>query len=234
MGKIKFTDISNATDPEDAEVEGGFYDGPCPPKGLYRTKLKVLRLTETGPKSQNPGSPMLKLILELQARPNKPEAKFDGYGIFHNLNVTDQGKGWVNQFLDALTDGSEEECRKIRRAFWGGEFVVDGEAKGDCVRIGSKRIDSPNGENIVYVNTFIQKYEGEDQLRVRKFLISNNVEKETPEEIENLPELPSDDTEAFDEPAPNDPWGNTDDDPGTAALDDNVDAPAYDDNEPPF
>lgn len=180
MGKVKF----GINDAVDAEPEGfKDYSGPIPPgKKPYRGFIKRIELKENGNKD-----PMLKFLIELKATPGTENEKYDGYGVWDQQNVTDQGKGYVNAMLDAMTDGSDSAKKELRRAFWGGELVVDGDGYGHITRIGKMKVNSPDSCNIPVA--FMGKshtYNNETSLRVGRWLVENR--QPEPQELEELPE----------------------------------------------
>lgn len=185
MGKVKFG--IDADDAINAEAGEGatFYDGPVPPKGAYRGILKRLELIA----ENKSGNPMLKYLIELKAREGSEAAQYDGYPIWGNQNVTDQGKGYVNQFLDALTNGSDEQILVTRKAFWTGGLVVEDDGEGHVIRIGKMQIGSPTGSRTVAFQAKKKTYKGEESLEVARFLVTKEEEPEVdPETLEELPE----------------------------------------------
>lgn len=204
MGKVKFgIDADDAIGAEAGEG-GSFYDGPIPPRGAYRGVLKRLELVA----KNGSGDPMLRYLIELKAKPNTEASKYDGYGVWGNQNVTDQGKGYVNQFLDALTNGSDEQILATRKAFWGGQLVVEDEGEGHVIRIGKMQIGSPSGSRTVAFTGKRTTYKGEEKLEVQRFLVSK--EEEEPVDVESLEELPEEELPAED----NSDDEGYDDDPG--------------------
>lgn len=192
MGKVKF-DVDD--DAIDAELTGNFYDGPVPPaRQVYRAKVKRMELGKTGPGAKNPGAPLLTLLLEFCATKNSDASQYDGYGVWHRLNVTKQGAAFVNQFLEAIAQGDDEKFAKIKKAFWGGGLVVDGDDEGHVIRIGNLRVESPNGELIVYIGTKTDSYKGEERLAVTRFLWPANGDEAASDSgddgapVEDLPE----------------------------------------------
>lgn len=205
MGKVKFGIDSDDAINAEAGEGGNFYDGPVPPKGSYRGILKRLELIAENSK----GNPMLRYLIELKADPGSDNALYDGYGVWGHQNVTDQGKGYVNAFLDALTDGTPEGSLTIRKAFWGGQMVVEDDGEGHVVRIGKMNIDSPDCTKRVAFVGKRAKNNGEDKLEVAKWLISKGKEEEI--DMSKLEELPDD----LRDEDPTDPWASSDDDDDT-------------------
>lgn len=123
---------------------GGFYEGPPPVPGTYAFKLKRLTLVKTqgGPKAKSPaGTPMLNVLVEITGPPGN---KFIGAGIFRNLVITESTASFVNQFLNALTDGSAAKIKQIQTAFWNDGPYVNKE--GHVLKIGNLNVNSPEGE----------------------------------------------------------------------------------------
>lgn len=189
MVRIKF----GVTDAIEAEPTGGKrYEGPVPPRGVYRGVLKRL-----GIKNNAKGNPMLYGMIEFRAKAKSPDAKYDGYGLWLQQNVTDQGKGFVNQFLDALTDGTDEARKKLRTQFWNGgidaeKSLRDGDPKSDgghISRLGSLKVNSPEGSIPILVSTKLgADLKGNERLEVDRYLTPRAEEpdeEEYDEEVED-------------------------------------------------
>jgi hypothetical protein len=99
-------------DYEEDSVDTGFetYDGPPPTAGLYKGKVKKLLLqqVESGEKK---GEQRILVICDITV------GKFKGAGVAKWLQLTKQGSPWVNQFLRALTDGSDAAFADMRAGF---------------------------------------------------------------------------------------------------------------------
>ena len=115
--------------------------GPLPPKGSYPAILKLVKVKQIKGKTDN----RLQIMVTLNTGD-----QFDGCPVWGGVNLTDQGMPYVNQFLQSLTDGSEAEFTKIKKAFYGG-FVVD-EKKENVLRIGTWKINSPEGQLPVLIS----------------------------------------------------------------------------------
>ncbi len=122
--------------------------------------------------------PMIKYLIELKAKAKSANSKYDGYGVWGNLNITDQGKGYVNAFLDAISDGTTAGMRKMRKAFWEGGLVVDGDGIGHVIRIGTLKVNSPKAELAVSFSGKKDSFGGQDKLIVGKFLLPAAAEEE--------------------------------------------------------
>lgn len=128
-----------------AEAEGGFapYEGEIPPKNtILKGKVKRVQL-----KLNRNEDPMINGVFETgDDHPAKKE--YNGCPAWFNINVTDQGKGYVNEFFRALgmskedivsfwVEGPNLEDKKLPSSFVG---VGDFEFKdGMPVRIMSGR-----------------------------------------------------------------------------------------------
>lgn len=173
---------------EAAKAKGtGFndYDGPLPPKGVYRMRMKFLRL-----KMSKTGNPMLNALFEvcepakIGAKAN-PKAKYNGYAQFWHGNITPQGAGFVNAFLDAL---------KInRRKFWDkdvhhdndGEPKVEGESYllGTITKIGTKVIkEGDEGPLLTVSITKDKPYNNEERMKASGFAEARAAGKPTDED----------------------------------------------------
>lgn len=127
-----------------AEARAG-WSGELPPTGAYSGKLKIVSVGAISQAAKNPanrGKPKLSIGVELT---DTPDGKFDGFIAWGSLNLIDSGVVYVNQFLHALTDGSDKSIKAIETAFYGNGIVVDNEQK-HVTKIGSLSINSPNGE----------------------------------------------------------------------------------------
>jgi len=95
MPKVTQWGLSDDSEPDDlAAFEP--YDGEDPPKGVY-----IWRLTNFRVKANKNDDLMLNGLLILQDdRPRKKE--YNGFPLWFNQNITDQGKPYVKQFLNAV------------------------------------------------------------------------------------------------------------------------------------
>jgi hypothetical protein len=100
------------------------YAGPTPPKDVYHGLLKQLSVPS---KPNKNGDYMLRGMVEIQETGRK--AKYNGYAIWFRQNISEQGAPYVNQFLDAISGGSDA----YRKAFWAklssGGLVTDNKDK---------------------------------------------------------------------------------------------------------
>lgn len=118
------------------------YTGKIPPTGAYRTKVKRLTIVMNGN-----GDPMLKGVAEINEPRGSKDAQYNGYGIWFQQNITDQGAGYVNQILDAIAGDRADE---VKEAFWNdGVKVTADERRSDIMhvrKIGDFVVNSPNAD----------------------------------------------------------------------------------------
>lgn len=188
---------------------GDWYDGPPPPNGVYKGKIKYLAIGKIAT-GENKGGQRIAVVVEIT------EGKYRGAGIGTGLNLTKQGEPYVNQFLRSLTDGSEAQWKGIREAFWRTGYLVgepDNKHRLPIERIGKKtnpigmsltfatklRTRNDNGETIADIARFLSPAQGEGA-------------EEEPEADESFSDALSEvedsvDTEvALDVDADDDPW----------------------------
>lgn len=110
----------------DIDAAEGFsdYTGPTPPKGMYRCKIKFLKLV-----TNSKGDPMFKVLFEIAENPKGDKAKYNGYAIWHNANITKVGAPYLNAMLDALG---------LSRS---GKIVLSAEKEERVTKIGGKEVD---------------------------------------------------------------------------------------------
>jgi hypothetical protein len=90
MPKVKWA-LSGDTE----ELEGGsFYDGACPPKGMY-----VVALKRMGLKVNKSGDDMWNALVEIRETRNAKK-KFNGYAFWFNRNLTEAGARFVRNFVE--------------------------------------------------------------------------------------------------------------------------------------
>ncbi|AZS12616.1 hypothetical protein HWB99_gp080 [Mycobacterium phage DrLupo] len=134
---------------DDGVAEGyEVWSGPLPTPGVYDGKLKVAQIVVIDPDgtkhSKNAGKNRVKIGVELAGNTGE-KAQFNGFTAWGGVNLVDSGKPFINQWLLALTDGSDEEFLAIKKAFYEGGIRVD-EKKEHITAIGRWSVESPNGE----------------------------------------------------------------------------------------
>lgn len=133
---------------------GNYYAGEIPKSGSYRVTLKRLMIRDNKNNDK-----MIVGLAEINEPAGTPAAKYNGYGIWFQQNITDQGAGWVNGLLDALTDRSEEEKEEIRDAFWNEGIKITPHEKKDrngkdqyhIKKIGDLLVNSPEIKGIEFI-----------------------------------------------------------------------------------
>ncbi|QSL67822.1 hypothetical protein [Nocardia phage P3.1] len=221
MPKINF-----GVDGVGKELEG--YSGKPPKPGIYTGKLKRLEYTKTK-NGQNPGTPMLKAMVVIDGP--KSAKEFHGAAVWRNLVIMDSTVGFVNQFLNSLTDGSDTQIKKIQNAFWKENATVVND-EGHITKIGGFKIGSPEGERDVVIQVKNRKYEGAVQAEIGSWIRKNNdsddedVDDDDTELEAEVDDDISDDDDSVDE--------SDDDDDDAVDDDDSDDDDSDDDDEAPF
>jgi len=149
--------------------------GELPPTGSYKGFVKVLSLGTIGPEAKNAGKPKLSVGVELRADKGSPAQKYDGFIAWGNLNLIESAKPYINQFLMALTDGSDEQFAAIQKAF---ENNIETDARKKHIeKIGRWNVNSPNGELPIMVSLSNKPFHNEktntttQQVRVESYLL---------------------------------------------------------------
>lgn len=105
MPKVNWNISAGTIDDYDRSRDFKPYDGPIPPAGVYRWKIKKLQYIAGEGKKH----PQLRAGLELIPR-NRDEKRFETYFIMAFMTVSEQWPGFYVPFLDAI-DVSENEFR---------------------------------------------------------------------------------------------------------------------------
>lgn len=193
---------------QDAAEGREVWGGEIPPTGSYEGILKVLSIDViTSSESKHHGENKLRVGVELR---NTEGRKYDGYLAWGNLNLIDPSIPFVNQFLLALTDGSDAEFEKIKKAFYITKPNVD-ERKKHITAIGRWNVNSPNGELPIKVSLSNKPFYNSrtnittDQVRIESYLVDaergssaggGSSAPEQPVEDEALVEVEPEDYEA--------------------------------------
>lgn len=165
---MKFNIGGNAANREPGVKE---YAGKVPRDGSYRVKLKFALII----KNSN-GDPMITGLAEINEKKGSSQAQYNGYGVWFQQNITDQGAGYVNSLLEAWTDGSETAKQEIKEAFWEegpkvkqGDKPFKGQPAMHIKRIGDVVINSPESKiEFIIVGKYENKSYGE-QLRAQGY-----------------------------------------------------------------
>lgn len=207
------------------------YTGPRPPKGVYRVMVKRLSMT-----INKNGDFMLNAVCEIDEPKGTPKSKFNGYGVWWNGNCTEEGAGYINQFLDSITGGKSE----VKTAFWGGKIkCFDTPKKGHKAivqAIGPFRVNQDGMKAVI--NTRLNKpHNGSQELGVADWLLPSQVTQQQAEEADGEIETDEVDIDAEDGgdgvEVEQDEDGDAEAD-GDDDADDSIEYTDEDDNEPPF
>lgn len=160
MGKLTFSVGKDAADQTADEFE--YYDGPMPTRGVYRFELKRLRI-----KNNRNDDPMLNMLLSLNEN-ERLKKKYNGFTMWSQQNVTQQGAPYVNQFLTALGLSKPQI-----KSFWSDGCVTDDETPPNVLKLG-KTFKVKDSGLFVYVDVKSEPYNGETRLAVRQYVVPKN------------------------------------------------------------
>lgn len=135
-------------DIDSAESSFKPYEGPVPPKGVYRFVLKWAEKTD----AKESGNPMLRILLILDGSWKEDHKQYDGCPLFMNVVVIDTTAFQVRGFCDAIGVTSKEFMNNT---------VLDEDDR--VVKIGKVRIKDE--ELLVKVNCKNETWEGEKRLK---------------------------------------------------------------------
>lgn len=206
MPKINF----GIADAADVAASQGFapYKGELPPNGAYEGILKVVKVGKIG-SGENKNKSNLKITVVID---DEEYPEYDECPAFANLNLTDQGVPYVNQFLESLTDGSDKAKADIKRAFWKTGPIVD-DAKEHILRIGKTQVNSPKGEIRVLIGTKLNTYQGNTSVKIQQWMLpdgegSGPVEDEVVEDAEVVDVVDDEDTTEDEDATDEDPYAD--------------------------
>lgn len=166
-----------------AEGRAG-WSGELPPTGAYNGKLKIVSVGAISQAAKNPanrGKPKFNIGVELC---DTPEGKYDGFVAWGGLNLIDSGVPYINQFLHALTDGSDKSIAAIEKSFYQDGPIVD-DRQQHVLKIGTLKVDSPNGELPIKVSIKKSSYfnpetkQTTESSRIESFLMGGGTAKPT-------------------------------------------------------
>lgn len=166
-----------------AEGRAG-WSGELPPTGAYNGRLKIVSVGAISQAAKNPanrGKPKFNIGVELC---DTQDGKYDGFMAWGSLNLIDSGVPYINQFLHALTDGSDKSISAIENAFYKDGPIVD-DRQQHVVKIGTLKIDSPNGDLPIKVSIKKSSYfnpetkQTSESSRIESFLMGGGNAKPT-------------------------------------------------------
>ena len=183
-----------------AEGRAG-WSGELPPTGAYNGKLKIVSVGAISQAAKNPanrGKPKFSVGVELC---DTPDGKYDGFMAWGGLNLIESGVPYINQFLHALTDGSDRSITAVEKAFYNDGPVVDNDQK-HVLKIGPLLVDSPNGTLPIKVSIKKSSYfnpetkQTTESSRIEAFLMGGGIavkasgaKPETPVEEEDVDDI---------------------------------------------
>lgn len=153
----------------------GFYDGPPPTPALYKGRVARLGLgkIESG---QYAGSDKLVVVVEIE------HGKFKGASIFTQLLLLKQNAWTVNQFLHAMTNGSQKQKDAIEKYFWQIGYDVEETAKSEKLGQQFNWIGSPKFVPIGKPVAFVTGIDG-DRVTVEKFVVPGEEADEPADDV---------------------------------------------------
>jgi hypothetical protein len=184
---------------------------------------------------------MLNCLVEICEPGASKKANYNGYGFWWNSNITDEGAGYINQFLDAI---SGEDAR-VKKAFWNGKCRTNKPPKkGEAVTvmaIGPLKIQQ-EGMPCVVAAFKGKKFNDEINLKVGDWLLPSAAsdiaddDVDTPDDEDVETEYEEVETEQDDDGDIEDDDDDDDDDDSDDDSDAVETEPSEDDDddEPPF
>jgi hypothetical protein len=156
MPKVKWGVTGSEVDELEPD-EGNFYDGPLPPRGVYRVKLQSAEYVKFA--SNNKG---LKLFMTIDEN-RKDKKVYNGAPLWENLVDTEASAFKIRQFLDAIGatgkdwDGTVIDSDNKVTKF--GRITVD----GLYLRVATKTGTNQDGDKRAEVARFLSKKSEEAQ-----------------------------------------------------------------------
>ncbi|QGJ90108.1 methyltransferase [Mycobacterium phage Indlulamithi] len=118
--------------------ESGVYSGPLPKAGPYKGVVNGMWYN-TIKKGDNAGEDQYTVSVKIT------EGQYKGFTTLHNLPQLKQN-GWsTNQFLDAMTDGSEKQRKLLRDWFYDNGCDVAPDDEANKIGVPVRKILSPKG-----------------------------------------------------------------------------------------
>lgn len=159
---------------QDAATGGDFYTGDVPPAGVYKGVVKRVTI-----KQNKNGDDMLNVLTEIKEPKGSPKAKFNGYGIWNNINITDQGVPYVKAFLLAVGANPDD--------FFAGKGNVDDKVTPNRLLSVGRFKFTEDGVPVVCA-TKRTTFQGNDRLEVRQYLAADEPEDDEDDDIEVIEE----------------------------------------------
>lgn len=161
MGKVTWgTSAKDIDEAEEFESDFTPYEGPTPPRGVYRMALKTAQKKEF-----NSGNSGIELLFEIAEPGASAKAKFNGCPLWFYLVDTDSSAGNIKNFMRAIGGSGrnwanimtteDDRGREIVTKF--GAII----AKGIAVRA-ETRLESYEGEKRAKIARFLPKADESD------------------------------------------------------------------------
>jgi hypothetical protein len=184
---------------ENWKDESGGYDGPPPDPGTYTGEVVRMGLS-TVQKGDNAGADKWVVSVKIT------EGKFKGATILHNFVMLKQSAWSFNQFLKAMTDGSEKQKETILSWYYEKGFSVEDQERyknlgRQCEFIG-KPAFKPIGKKVRFVVTRNGEYTNIDRFLVP---LEDSGEDGETEVLAEAEEATVDDSDGFADEATDEP-----------------------------
>jgi hypothetical protein len=108
MGKIKWGGDIEQSDIDNAEVREGRYIGEIPPSGVYRFRLKSMKVGES-----NSGNPKLQMFWVIDGSWQAGHKKYDGCPLFDHMPVTKSSAFRAKALCAAIGVSSADFTNKV-------------------------------------------------------------------------------------------------------------------------
>lgn len=169
------------------DATSGFYDGPPPVPGTYHGVVSRMGLA-TVLSGENEGADKIVVVVKITS------GKYNGAEIFSNFTLLTQSAWSLNQFLEAMTDGSEKQRKIIRDWFWDIGYSVESEAKNEKLGRQFEYIGKPAFKPIGKKVAFVTEMNGE-RANIAKFVIPlEDSDGDVPsDEVAELPDVATED-----------------------------------------
>ena len=146
-----------------SDEESGFYDGPPPPPGTYRGVVHRMGLSEVQ-SGDNKGTD--KWIVSVKIT----DGKYKGATVLTSFTMIKSNAWAFNQFLMAMTDGSEKQRQGIKNLYYKKGFKIEDEER---YRKLGRQVEYIGTKNFVPIGkpvTFATSMNGE-YVNIDRFLI---------------------------------------------------------------
>jgi hypothetical protein len=167
--------------------EGQFtsYDGPVPPKGLYKALFKRGWWVKS-----STGKPMLKVLFILETE-LESKKQYNGCPSFHNV-TNEASTAWkMKELFTALGTGAKS--------------AVDMDEKGNVTRIGSAR----PGKTYLLIHSKIEMYQGSPRFAIDTLAPLPNTVVTEDIDAEDMATSYEDSMGMVPEPGTDDSWGDS-------------------------